>query len=121
MKEQEPINQPPEQESSSYLRVARFRSEETSGRAYFEAQQAIFHAEQSDLSVFRLQWEQAWHVAVIGIPPPRPLARRVNRALAGGEPATLPEELVILLEQRRSEAVKQAPWVERHFRPGRGS
>src|SRR5947208_791263 len=98
MSEREPRGSP-EEEPSRYLRIARFRNEETSGRAYFEAQRAIFKATESDLSSFRLQWEEAWHVVLLGTAPQRTLSRRLDRILMGGDTATLPDELVKLLQE----------------------
>lgn len=108
----------PEQERPSYSQTARFAGEQPAGRAYRQAQQAIFQTD-CDLSTYRLQVNQVWHVAVLGEPPPKDLDEQLTGILAAGEPATLPPDVLKLLTQRRAEAAKLAPWVQRHYRPGK--
>lgn len=108
---------PDEQNPTPYTRAARFADEARAGRAYFTAQDAIFHTPDSDLSVYRLHFAHAYHVAVLGLEPPRPLRRRLDRILASGEAATLPPTVMNFLIERRAEATRLGPWVERHRRP----
>lgn len=105
-------------EPAPYVRAARFTGERPARTAYFAAQQVIYEAQPPvDLSVYRLQLDQLWHVAALGLVPPAPVLQAIEAILTTGEPATLPPEVVRLLHQRRAQATRQAPWVERHMRP----
>jgi hypothetical protein len=109
-----------EQEPSEYLRVARFNAESLAGAAYVGAQEAIYgFFEETELSAYRFQLNQAWHVAVYGLPPADELRQQVEGILATGEAATLPDRIVRILRDRREEATQTAPWLERHYQPGR--
>ena len=91
---------------------------------YFEIQRAIFKPE-CDLSVFRLrlnlsgssQAELLWHVVVLGQLPPEELSKKIDDILSTSVPATLPIEVLKVLQERRAQTIKQGPWIERHFRP----
>lgn len=121
--ERGPSPQPPEdaprreQQSESYLRVARFPGEAAAGRAYAHLQDAIYIQGPNDLSAFRLALNRVWHVAVLGVPPLPELDQRIDRILARGEPASLPAEVIEALAARRAQAIQRGPWVERHVRP----
>jgi hypothetical protein len=39
--------------------------------------------------------------------------------LAAGEPAVVPEDVLRLLNARRTAATQVGPWVEGHYRPGK--
>ena len=52
-------------------------------------------------------------------PPPTALHDALRRILATGEPATIPEDVLKLLNARRAEATEAGPWVEGHYRPGK--
>jgi hypothetical protein len=106
--------QPPE--LRSYLHAARFGGERPAGRAYVRAQEAIRTTE-CDLSTFRLRLNQVWHVAVLGQAPPETLDRSLRRILAWGEPTTLPDDILQQLWERRAQAIKLGPWLERHEQP----
>ncbi len=101
-----------------YDLAARFPTEHLARRAYFRVQEAVFRAP-CDLSVSRFLLDRVSHVAVIGVPPPDELDRRLRRILRTGELTPLPGNILLLLWQRRLEANRDGPWVERHFRPGR--
>lgn len=120
--EQRP-NQPPEgkpeQEKAPYYKAARFRGEQPAGRAYFQAQDAIFNDPDCDLSAYRFQIRSIYHVAVLGEPPPEDLEQKLQTILSTGEPVSLPANLLKLLAERREQASNQAPWIERHYRPGK--
>jgi hypothetical protein len=120
--EGEPSPQPPEgkpeQEPAPYYQAARFRNEGPARRAYFQAQDILFNTPDSDLSAYRFLLRQIWHVAVLGEPPPEDLAKKLETTLARGEPTELPSDILKLLTERRQQATRQAPWVERHYRPG---
>ena len=100
-----------------YQLASHFPNEQSAGRAYFAAQEAIFEVE-CDLSTFRFQLNRVYHVAVVGEPPPEALERSLRRILAAGEPTSLPTEVFALLQERRARAIRQGPWIERHHRPG---
>jgi hypothetical protein len=108
----------PEQEPVPYYQAARYRYENHARRAYFQAQDLLFHTPESDLSAYRFQLERIWHVAVLGEPPPEGMEQKLQAALARGEPTELPPDSLKALAERREQAIRQAPWVERHYRPG---
>ena len=102
-----------------YQRAARFAGEQPAGQAYFAAQRVIYEAPQPlDVSVFRLQLNQIWHVAALGLVPPAPVLQAIEDILATGEPAELPQEVWQALAERRAQAIRRGPWMERHQRPG---
>ncbi len=107
----------PERERTEppYHQAARFAGEQPAGRAYQQAQAAIYRTD-CDLSTYRLQVNQVWHVAVLGETPPQDLAEELQAILAAGAPATLPREVLTMLVERRKQATKLGPWVERHYR-----
>ena len=109
----------PEQGPLPYQRVSRFTGEQPAGIAYSQAQQVIYEAKDTDLSVFRLQLNTFWHVAALGAVPPAPVLTAIERILDMGEPAELPTEVWQLLWERRRQATRQGSWHERHYRPGR--
>src|SRR5713226_9266072 len=92
---------PGERAREPYCQAARFASETDAGQVYFKAQDVIQHDPTNDLSTYRLQLDQIWHVAVLGEQPTRRLDRQLRRILAVGDPTTLPTEILELLLQRR--------------------
>ncbi len=106
----------PESERPPYLRAARFADEPHSRRAYTRAQQALYTTPQSDVSVYRLQLNRVWHLAALGELPPEELAEKLDAVFAAGEPAELPAEVLTFLMERRTQATRIGPWVERHVR-----
>ena len=106
------------QSPKPFTLAARFPSEQTAGRAYFGAQEAVFNSPRSEVSVYRFQLSHIYHVAVLGETPPEPLEQRLRRLLARGELVTLPDDILKVLFQRRAAASSRAPWIERHYRPG---
>lgn len=109
----------PEQEPIPYYQAARFAGEQPAGQAYFQAHEAIYSTPESDLSVYRLQLNQIWHVAIIGDLPPEDLREKLQTILAAGEPAHLDPFVLKILKLRRDQANKQGSWVEGHYRPGK--
>ena len=103
-----------------YCRAARFDRERDGLRAYTTAQELIFQTP-CDLSAYRLQLSRIWHVAVVGEAPPEDIDRRIERILARGQVAELPEEVIKLLLERSAQIRSQAPWTEGHYRPGLGT
>ena len=102
-----------------YYRAARFATERAAGQAYFAVQDAIFTAEECDLSAYRLQLNRVSHVAVLGEPPPEELDQTLAALLAAGEATALPAEVLKLLAQRRRQATRDSAWHECHYRPGK--
>ena len=103
-----------------YQRAARFAGEQPAGQAYFAAQRVIYEAPQPiDVSVVRLQFQQVWHVAALGLLPPAPVLQALQDILATGEPAELPRAVWQALAERRAQASKRGPWQEGHYRPGK--
>lgn len=100
-----------------YHKTARFAGERPAGRVYDRLQEMIYTAPACDLSVFRLQLNRIFHVTVLGETPPAELDRRITRLLASGDPAALPAEVFAALAERRRQATRIAPWVERHQPP----
>ncbi|GMU26405.1 MAG: hypothetical protein AMXMBFR16_13100 [Candidatus Uhrbacteria bacterium] len=95
-----------EEPSSSYYRAARFTGEEPAGHAYVQAQEAIFNSEH-DLSVYRFQLQQLWHVAVLGQKPPEDFDQLIQGILAAGEATSLPPDILKFLQERRKQAPKR--------------
>jgi hypothetical protein len=100
----------------AFHRSARFTGESPAGLAYQQAQEALYSGPPNDLSTFRLLLNDAWYVAVLGQEPPQSLHDQLTTLLASGEPADLPPALWQALNLRRKQAIRQAPWVERHYR-----
>jgi hypothetical protein len=105
----------PEQGPASYQRASRFTGERPAGRAYTAAQQVLYEAPDSDLSVFRLQLNRLWYVAALSLVPPA--LQPLECILDTGELADLPMEVWDALSERRRQATRLGSWVERHRRP----
>jgi len=101
-----------------YCRAVRYGEEPPSAQAYTQAQNLIFNVTH-ELSSYRFQLDQVWHVAVLGDRPPQEFDQQIQSILADGEPTTLPPDILIMLNQRRLQAAAIAPWVEGHYRPGK--
>ena len=108
-----------ERQPAPYQRAARFRGEKPAGRAYERAQRVIYEARQpTDVSVYRLQFNQLWHVAALGLVPPAPVLKALETILATGEAVELPADVWQALAERRRQATRRGPWSEGHYRPG---
>lgn len=105
-----------EQEQYPFHTAARFPNESRAGRAYFRIQELILRNRDVDLSVFRIQLDKIYHVALVGETPPQPVADRIQRILASGEAVTLAANLVRALARRKAQASSIGPWVERDVR-----
>ena len=105
-----------DQHNELFCLAARFRAERPSRRVYFKAQDVIFRKPDSELSVYRFQLNQIFHVAVLGAPPDQTLEQRLRRLLAAGDPVTLPENIITMLVARRVDASREGSWIERHYR-----
>jgi hypothetical protein len=108
----------PAKELPAYHQAARYRTERPAGKAYAKAQELIYKRDDVDLSAYRLLVRKQWHVSVLGELPPEEVDKRVRQILKSGEPATLPEEILRVLNHRRLLAKQVAPWVEAHHTPG---
>lgn len=106
-------------ELSAYHLASRFSDEVSAGRAYQQAQEALFATPASDLSVYRLILDEVSHLAVLGRTPPPDLAQTLNDILASGEPVELPPLILQTLRERRRLAIRRGRWAEGHYRPGR--
>ena len=104
-------------EPKFYYQASRFPGEQSAGWAYKRAQDAIFQTE-CDLSVYRLRIKDVYHVVALGQTPPSTVDLRLRTILSAGTPAEIPPETLSYLIERRIQSARQAPWVERHFRPG---
>ena len=102
----------------AYAQAARYADEQEAGEAYDHAQEAIYGTHH-ELSAYRLQLEQIWHVAVVGDRPPEDFDQLIQAILSTGEPTTLPPDILAFLHQRRLKARKLGLWIEGHYRPGR--
>jgi len=108
----------PERKLPHYHQAARFPNERSAGSAYTEAQDALFARPDCDLSAFRFHLDRIWHVTVLGEPSAADLEQQIVAILAAGEPPILPAEVLAQFQQRRLQAIRQAPWAERRYRPG---
>lgn len=104
-----------ETQSSAYAVAAKFENQFDAGRVYRSVQESIFDAK-CDLSVYRLQLDSVWHVAALGERPPSDVDREVRDELAKGKLTRLPDVVMAALWERRAQATRIGPWVERHYR-----
>lgn len=109
---------PQEREPAPYHKAARFPRERAALRIYTQLQETVYTAPECDLSVYRMQLNHVYHVAVLGQPPPAALDRRIDGLLAQGELVTLPHEVLMALSERRQQMTRRGGWVEGHHRPG---
>lgn len=105
-------------EPSFYNEAARFPSEQFSGLVFFAIQEIVFNATEEDLSAYRFQLQNLWHVAALGVMPAEEVQEQIHQELLKGEIVDLPDQIVSSLWQRREQQSKLGPWVERHHRPG---
>ena len=59
------------------------------------------------MSAYRFLLDSAWHVAVIGDPPPVDLERKLPAILTGGEPVMLPEDILRSLPAGRLASLEE--------------
>lgn len=103
-------HRPTEPEPVPYHKAARFARERAAWRVYAQLQAAVFAAPDCDLSVYRLQLDRVYHVAVLGEPPLADLDRRIDALLAQGELVPLPREALLALSQRRRQMTRRGGW-----------
>src|SRR5215217_6133859 len=95
----------PEADLPRYHQAARFTGEALAEATYFAAQDAVFaHAGDVDLSAYRFQLNRVDHVVIVGEPPPPDLHDELRSVLAPGEPAVVPDDVLRLLNARRTAA-----------------
>jgi hypothetical protein len=108
-----------EGERSPYYRAARFKTKRLAGKANFQAQDAIYEDLDCELSAYRFQLHQIYHVAVLADSPTEDLEQTLQAILAAGESVSLPPDILKLVTERRSQVIKKGPWVESHYQPGK--
>jgi len=113
-KEYEPRRE--SEQSEPYLRAARYSSDQNALSAYTKIQARLFGSDW-DLSAYRVKYADVPHVVVLGASPPPQADQEITAMLAAGSPATLPADVITYLIQRRAQAQRIGPWVERHWRP----
>ena len=102
-----------------YFQAARFPTEEKAGTVYFPLQKLVYETrEKCDLSVYRFQITEGWHVVVLGDQPPDALYVQIEARLTQGTLVSLSNRPDVLrfLQKRRAQASKLGPWVEGHYR-----
>jgi hypothetical protein len=114
------IAQPPGPEAGSpaYLLMARFRRDVAAKRFYTEIQEAIRTAA-CDLSVYNLRFNGEPIVIVLGDASPADLDERLRKVLSAGTPATLPQDVIVMLHERSIRERRKGPWREGHYGPGK--
>ncbi len=120
MKESERSNGDKEREGQPYARAARFLNRRSAGRTYNRLQRLV-HQSDAELSAFRFQLSDVWHVAAVGpVEPPTPLVRRIESLLSRGEAVALQQGVILLLLELRQRALRPGTtWMEGHYGPGR--
>lgn len=105
-------------ENPFYYEASRFPNEQFSGLVYFAVQEIVFNATEEDLSAYRFQLHELWHVAALGAMPAEQVRNQIHQELSKGEIVELPGQIVDALRHRREQQSKIGPWVERHHQPG---
>ena len=107
-----------------YCQAARFPTKEKAGEVYFLLQTLIFEAKDAcDLSAYRFQITEGWHVVVLGEQPTPELHQHIEALLTQGTLVNLQNirpDVLSHLQNRRVQAARIAPWVEGHYRPSEG-
>lgn len=113
MKESERSDGDKEREGEPYARAARFPDRRSAGRSYNRLQRSIRESD-AELSAFRFQLSNVWHVAAVGpLQPTAPLAKRIESILSRGEAVELPPAVVSLLLELRQRALRPGTtWME---------
>jgi hypothetical protein len=98
-----------------YYRAVRLFGEHTAA-VVFQHVAAVLHAHPDcELSAFRFTLEETFHVAVLGEPPSREVAYRLDNLLLIGQPVELPRSVLRALAERRllarSPAIRPPRWA----------
>jgi len=97
----------------------RFQDMETAGNAYGRIRNAILGRE-SDASVYRVQIKGVPHVVALGDGDlPEDMRKKMEEACAAGEPVSIPSEISLILQERRSNRRLPGVFWEANYRPGR--
>ena len=111
---------PQEQEKRPYYLASRFPTKQAAEQPYVSVEQTIYELD-CDLSAYRFmrQWEEPnekpWYVLVLGEKPEPAVEERLTTALSQGELATVPQEALDRLMDRRREQQQYGSWVEAHY------
>ena len=109
-----------EQEGEPYSRAARFPDRSSAGRSYNRLQRLLRRSD-AELSAFRFQFSDRWHVAAVSPLAPSPrLASRIESILRNGEAVELEKVVIALLLELRERALRPGTtWMEGHYDPGK--
>jgi hypothetical protein len=102
-----------------YFQAARFPNKKKAGEVYFPLQKLLYETrDECDISVYRLQITEGWHVVVLGEKPPGALHVQIEALLTQGTLVSLSDRPDVLrfLQHRRAQATRLGPWVEGHYR-----
>src|SRR5438067_10876754 len=111
---------PKEQQPLPYSLASRFKTKQEAEQPYLAAQETI-RTMDCDVSAYRFlrQWEEPnakpWYVLVIGEKPQPAVEQRLTTALSQGELATVPQEALDGLMDRRRQQQQYGSWVEGHY------
>lgn len=91
-----------------FLHASRFPNKEASEASYAAIQQILRDLTDIDLSIYRIlqSWEEepsrnkGWFVIVLGDIPPAPATKQILKALARGEMAPIPNQIIEQLGER---------------------
>jgi hypothetical protein len=102
-----------------YTQAARFASKTKAGEIYFQLQKLLYEEKDDcDLSAYRFQIIEGWHVVVIGEKPSDTLHVRIEAFLSHGTLTNLTSarpDVIAYLQGRRLQASQLGPWVEFHY------
>jgi hypothetical protein len=104
----------------AYHQAARYADEAASEASFDQTQQAIYETP-CDLATYRLLLmpDNLWHVVVLGDSLPDDLRQRLTDSLAAGELVSVPNDLLIALNQHRKAQPTIDGWAEHHALPRR--
>jgi hypothetical protein len=103
-----------------YYQAACFKNKTAAGTVYTAVQDLIYLDVDCDLSVYRVKLGNSWHVVVIGEKPSNTLHVQIEAQLTNGVLASLGEDALLYLQDRREQAIQFGPWVEGHYSEGGG-
>jgi hypothetical protein len=83
-------------QSERYCRAARFPDQPSSESPYLQLQDLVFESD-SDLSVFRFQLDNIWHIAVLGDHPGEDIDRRLEQLVSLGQATELDSDMLDFL------------------------
>ena len=113
----------PTKKSSSrpipYSKRARFASDTSADKAYFEDQEVIVSDIESEPSAYRLLLYAVYQVAMLGEQPSEETDQVLTQILSQGSIVTLPGQVLAALNARRLDMKQHGSWVEGHYQPGK--